>query len=154
APPISSVWTSTQREVFPWADGARRTTSARWSPTSRAPPPNGSLARSSWWTGARGSPAGGSEAVVVGHYGVAPAIKRAEPKISLGVLFLATQLADILWGCFLLIGWEQVRIVPDSNPLLTFDFFDYPISHSLVGMLCAGLGAAVLYYSWPTRDTS
>jgi hypothetical protein len=90
----------------------------------------------------------------VGHYGVALAIKRAEPKISLGVLFLAAQLADILWGCFLLIGWEQVRIVPDSNPLLTFEFIDYPISHSLVGMLCAGFGAAVVYYSWPTRDTS
>jgi hypothetical protein len=90
----------------------------------------------------------------IGHYGVALAIKRAEPKISLGVLFLATQLADVLWGCFLLIGWEHVRIVPDSNPLLNFVFFDYPISHSLVGMIGAGIAAAIVFYSWPTRDTT
>jgi hypothetical protein len=92
--------------------------------------------------------------MLLGHYGVALAIKRAEPKISLGVLFLACQLADLLWGCFLLLGWEHVRIVPVDNPLLTFDFFDYPISHGLIGMVCAGIGAALVYYSWPTRDTS
>jgi peroxisomal 2,4-dienoyl-CoA reductase len=28
--PISSGWTSTRRRGYPWADGARRTTSARW----------------------------------------------------------------------------------------------------------------------------
>ncbi len=90
----------------------------------------------------------------IGHYGVALAVKRAEPKISLGVLFLAAQLADVLWGCFLLVGWEHVRIVPDSNPLLTFDFFDYPISHGLLGMIGAGVATSIVYYSWPTRDTA
>lgn len=90
----------------------------------------------------------------IGHYGVALAIKRVEPKVSLGALFFATQLADLLWGCFLLIGWEHVRIVPDSNPLLNFVFIDYPISHSLVGMIVAGIGAGIVYYSWPTRDTT
>ena len=90
----------------------------------------------------------------LGHYGVALALKRAEPKISLGSLFLATQLADLLWGCFLLLGWEQVRIVPDPNPLLNFEFIDYPISHSLAGMIGWGVAAAIVYYSWPTRDTT
>jgi hypothetical protein len=90
----------------------------------------------------------------LGHYGVALALKRAEPKISLGSLFLSVQIADLLWGCFLLIGWEHVRIAEDPNPLLTFDFTDYPISHGLAGMACWALGAAVIYYSWPTRDTS
>jgi hypothetical protein len=90
----------------------------------------------------------------LGHYGVAFALKRAEPKISLGTLFVAAQLADLLWGAFLLLGWEHARILPDDNPLLTFQFYDYPISHSLVAALGWGLAAAALYYSWPTRDTN
>lgn len=90
----------------------------------------------------------------LGHYGVALALKRAEPKISLGTLFIATQLVDLLWGVFLLLGWEHIRILPDDNPLLTLQFYDFPISHSLVGALGWGLAAAALYYSWPTRDTT
>jgi hypothetical protein len=90
----------------------------------------------------------------LGHFGVAFALKRAEPKLSLGTLFVATQLVDLLWGVFLLLGWEHVRILPDDNPLLTLQFYDYPISHSLVGALGWGLAAAALYYSWPTRDTT
>jgi hypothetical protein len=90
----------------------------------------------------------------LGHYGVALAVKRAEPKVSLGTLFVAAQLVDVLWGAFLVLGWEHVRILPDDNPLLVFQFYDYPISHSLVGALGWGLAAAALYYSWPTRDTT
>ena len=90
----------------------------------------------------------------LGHYGAALALKRVEPKISLGTLFIAAQLADLLWGIFLLLGWEHVRILPDDNPLLTLQFYDYPISHSLVGAVGWGLVAAALYYSWPTRDTT
>ena len=90
----------------------------------------------------------------LGHYGVALALKRAEPKLSLGTLFLAVQLADLLWGVFLLTGWEQVRIDPGYTAVTPLQFVDYPISHSLVGMaVWAAVGAAV-YYSWPTRDTS
>ena len=90
----------------------------------------------------------------LGHFGAAFALKRVEPKVSLGAMFIAAQLADLLWGTFLLLGWEHARILPDTNPLLTFQFYDYPISHSLVGGLAWGLGAAALYYSWPTRDTN
>ena len=90
----------------------------------------------------------------LGHYGVALALKRKEPTVSLGTLFIACQLVDILWGAFLVLGWEHVRILPDDNPLLTFQFYDYPITHSLVGALASSLAAAALYYSWPTRDTS
>jgi hypothetical protein len=90
----------------------------------------------------------------LGHYGVAFALKRAEPKVSLGTLFVAVQLADVLWGCFLLLGWEQVRIDPTAGPVAQLEFVHYPISHSLVGSLAWALAAGVLYYSWPTRDTS
>ena len=90
----------------------------------------------------------------LGHYGAALALKRVEPKVSLGTLFVAVQLADLLWGVFLLLGWEHARIIPGYTPVTPFEFLDYPISHSLVAALAWGLAAAALYYSWPTRDTS
>jgi hypothetical protein len=90
----------------------------------------------------------------LGHYGVALALKRVEPKISLGALFVAVQLPDLLWGVFLLLGWERVRIDPGYTVVTPLQFLEYPISHGLVGMTLWGLIAAALYYSWPTRDTS
>jgi hypothetical protein len=90
----------------------------------------------------------------LGHYGVAFALKRAEPKLSLGTLFVAVQLADLLWGIFLLLGWERVRIDPGFTAVTPLQFLEYPISHSLVGMTIWALIGAAVYYSWPTRDTS
>ena len=90
----------------------------------------------------------------LGHYGVAFALKRAEPKLSLGTLFLVVQLPDLLWGIFLLLGWERVRIDPGFTAVTPLQFLEYPISHSLVGMGCWALVGAAIYYSWPTRDTS
>ncbi|HEX7337463.1 MAG TPA: hypothetical protein VF252_09675 [Gemmatimonadales bacterium] len=90
----------------------------------------------------------------LGHYGVAFALKRAEPKLSLGTLFISAQLLDLLWGSFVLLGWEHARIVPGHTAVTPLDFIDYPISHSLVGALVWSLVAAAAYYSWPTRDTS
>jgi hypothetical protein len=92
--------------------------------------------------------------VFLGHYGVALALKRAEPKLSLGTLFIAVQLADLLWGIFLLLGWEQARIVPGYTAITPLEFLSYPISHSLIGALAWSFVAAALYYSWPTRDTN
>ena len=90
----------------------------------------------------------------LGHYGVAFALKRAHPKLSLGTLFVATQLLDLLWGIFVLLGWEHARIVPENSAFTRLEFWDYPISHSLVGALTWGVVAAACYYSWPTRDTT
>ena len=90
----------------------------------------------------------------LGHYGAAFALKRLEPKLSLGTLFLAVQLADLLWGAFLLLGWEQVRIDPGYTAVTPLQFTDYPISHSLLGMTAWAAAMAAIYYSWPTRDTS
>lgn len=90
----------------------------------------------------------------LGHYGLALALKRAEPKVSLGTLFLAAQTADLLWGCFLLLGWEEVRIDPGYTVVTPLQFIRYPISHSLAGAVAWGLVGGAIYYSWPTRDTS
>lgn len=90
----------------------------------------------------------------LGHFGAAFALKRLEPKLSLGTLFLAVQLPDLLWGAFLLLGWEEVRIDPGYTAVTPLQFIHYPISHSLLGMAGWGLALAAVYYSWPTRDTS
>jgi hypothetical protein len=90
----------------------------------------------------------------LGHFGAALALKRLEPKLSLGTLFLAVQLPDLLWGTFLLTGWEQVRIDPGYTAVIPLQFIHYPISHSLLGMAGWAVALAAVYYSWPTRDTS
>jgi hypothetical protein len=90
----------------------------------------------------------------LGHYGVGLALKRAEPKLSLGTLFISVQLLDLLWGIFVLLGWEHANIVPGHTVVTPLEFTDYPISHSLVGALAWSAVAAAAYYSWPTRDTS
>jgi hypothetical protein len=92
--------------------------------------------------------------VFLGHYGVAFALKRAEPKLSLGTLFVAAQLADLLWVIFVLLGWEHARIVPGYTAVTPLEFLDYPISHSLVAAIVWSIVAAALYYSWPTRNTT
>jgi hypothetical protein len=90
----------------------------------------------------------------LGHYGAALALKRAEPKVSLGTLFLAVQLVDLLWSAFVLLGWERVRIVPDFAAASPLEFLYYPITHSLLAGVLWALVAAALYYTWPTRDTA
>lgn len=90
----------------------------------------------------------------LGHYGLALALKRAEPKLSLGTLSIAAQLADLVWGCFLLLGWEEVRVVPGYTAVTPLQFVSYPISHSLAATLAWSLVGAAVYFSWPTRDTS
>ncbi len=92
--------------------------------------------------------------MMIGHYGVALALKRAEPKLSLGTLFLAVQLVDVLWGAFVLLGWERVSVSPGFTAVSPFQFVSFPLSHSLAAGVGWGIVAAGLFYSWPTRDTS
>lgn len=69
----------------------------------------------------------------IGHFAVAFAAKRLSPTTSLGTLFAAAQLVDLLWPLFLLLGVEHVRVVPGITTVTPLDFYDYPITHSLVG---------------------
>ncbi len=81
----------------------------------------------------------------IGHFAVAFAAKRASPRTSLGTTFVAAQLVDLLWPIFLLLGWEQVRITPNTNPFLVLDFVHYPWSHSLLMGLVWGVVLGGLY---------
>jgi hypothetical protein len=68
--------------------------------------------------------------MLIGHYGAAFALKPVEPRVSLGVLFVATQFADILWIVLVLAGVEKVRLAPGADAPI--EFTSYPWSHSLV----------------------
>ena len=81
----------------------------------------------------------------IGHYGVALASKKIVPKVSLGTLFLAAQLIDLLWPMFLLLGLEHVRIDPLSTAVTPLDFYDYPITHSLLGAVLWSCSMGVAY---------
>lgn len=71
----------------------------------------------------------------IGHFGIGFAAKRLAPRTSLGTLFLAAQLLDLLWPTLLLLGVERVRIVPGATTVTPLVFEHYPISHSLLAVL-------------------
>jgi LexA-binding, inner membrane-associated putative hydrolase len=82
----------------------------------------------------------------IGHYAVGLALKKTSPKISLGTLFLSVQFLDLLWPIFLLLGWEHVRIQPGSTAFTPLDFYDYPLSHSLLMSVVWGIVVGGVYY--------
>jgi len=83
----------------------------------------------------------------IGHFALGFAGKRYAPTISLGLLFLSVQFVDLLWPTLLLLDLEHVRIVPGITLLTPLDFYDYPISHSLVGVsIWGGLFALVYFF--------
>lgn len=90
----------------------------------------------------------------LGHFGAAFALKRVDRRPSLAALVFAATFLDLLWGCFLLLGWERALIEPGHLPMGPLVFTSYPYSHSLVAAIGWGLVVAAVYYSWPTRDTS
>lgn len=79
----------------------------------------------------------------IGHFAVGFGAKRAAPALSLGTLFIACQLADLLWPILVLCGVESVRIAPGITKVTPLDFTSYPYSHSLVSLalLAIMLGA-------------
>jgi len=77
----------------------------------------------------------------IGHIAVALGAKKAAPKVSLGTLIMAAQFVDLLWPVFLLLGIEHVRINPGDTAFTPLDFYDYPVSHSLL----SGIGWAIVF---------
>lgn len=75
----------------------------------------------------------------IGHFALGFAAKRLVPRVSLGMLFLAAQFADVLWPALVLAGLEQVRIDPGNTAFTPLDFISYPWSHSLLMLIGWGL---------------
>jgi hypothetical protein len=82
----------------------------------------------------------------IGHFALAFGAKRAAPGVSLGLLFAACELADLLWPTLVLFGMERFEIRPGVTVVTPLDFVSYPYSHSLLTLAIwgAALGGAYI----------
>jgi hypothetical protein len=90
----------------------------------------------------------------IGHYGIAFALKKYAPRTSLGILFIATQLADIVFFILVPLGIEHLRIVPGFTEASPFDLYDFPISHSLVGAIAWSVAIYLVVRFIPLKSLS
>lgn len=79
----------------------------------------------------------------VGHFAMGLAASRQEPRLSLGLAFVAAQLPDVLWPYFVLAGVERVAIAPGDTEVTPLRFESYPWSHSLVMVVAWGALLAI-----------
>jgi hypothetical protein len=82
----------------------------------------------------------------IGHIAVGLAAKRLAPKTSLGTLLISVQCLDLIWPVMLLLGLEHVRIDPGNTVVTPLDFYDYPITHSLLGAAAWALALGFAYW--------
>jgi len=82
----------------------------------------------------------------VGHFAIGLAAKKANPRIKLGTLFLASQLIDLIWPFFLILGLEHVRVDPGNTSVTPLDFYHYPYTHSLLGVIVWAMITALIFY--------
>jgi membrane-bound metal-dependent hydrolase YbcI (DUF457 family) len=81
----------------------------------------------------------------IGHFAVGFAAKKTAPAVSLGSLFLACQLADLVWPTLVLARVEQVEIRPGITVVTPLDFVHYPYSHSLIALFLWGAALGFAY---------
>ena len=86
----------------------------------------------------------------LGHFAMAYGAKRLAPRTSLGTLFAAAQLPDLVWPVLLLAGVEHATIVPGETAFTPLRFDSYPISHSLLTVAAGGALFGALHY-WRRR---
>ena len=84
----------------------------------------------------------------IGHYGVSYAAKARRPAVPLWVLFIAVQFLDVLWGAFVLLGIEKVRIVPGFTATNPLDLYYMPYTHSLTAALTWSVLAGLAWRFW------
>jgi membrane-bound metal-dependent hydrolase YbcI (DUF457 family) len=81
----------------------------------------------------------------IGHFAMGFGAKKFAPQVSLGFLFLACQLADLIWPVLVLLGIETLSISPGITVMTPLDFSSYPYSHSLIAMLAWAAAFSLLY---------
>lgn len=81
----------------------------------------------------------------IGHFGLAFAAKSLTRRVSLAMLLVAAQWADLVWPVLVAFGVEEVRVEPGNTAFTPLDFVSYPYSHSLAALLVWGLIVGVVY---------
>lgn len=81
----------------------------------------------------------------IGHYAASLALKKVEPRASLGVLFLGVQFVDILFFPLVLLGIERINIIENYTQSTHFQLEYLPYTHSLLGSLLWAAGGYVLF---------
>jgi len=84
----------------------------------------------------------------IGHFAVALAAKRATPRTSLGWLFAACQLSDLVWPVLLLAGVERAHVAPGNTAATPLAFDHYPWSHSLLMTFVWGIVLGGVYVAY------
>src|SRR5438876_5930947 len=87
----------------------------------------------------------------IGHFALAFAAKRAQPRLSLGTCMAAAQFSDILWPFLLLAGVEHVAIEPGNTAFTPLRFDCYPFSHSLATVIGWGLLFGAIHWAGKRR---
>jgi hypothetical protein len=88
--------------------------------------------------------------VFLGHFATAYAAKHVAPRASLGALFAAAQLPDIVWPVLVAAGVEKATIAPGDTAFTPLRFDSYPISHSLVAVAAWGAAFGAVHF-WRRR---
>jgi hypothetical protein len=83
----------------------------------------------------------------IGHFALGMAAKRIAPRTSLGTLFAAAQLADLVWPVLLLLGVEVVRVQPGDTAFTPLEFVSYPWTHSLLTALLWAAAFGLVYFA-------
>jgi membrane-bound metal-dependent hydrolase YbcI (DUF457 family) len=85
----------------------------------------------------------------IGHLAVALGVKKAAPRMPLGLLVGGTFGLDLLWPILMLAGVESVRIDPGNTAFTPLAFDSYPWSHSLLlAVFWSLVAGALVGLSW------
>lgn len=87
-------------------------------------------------------------AVFIGHYAASFGAKSVAPRVSLATLFVAAQLADIVFSVLLVADVERVTIDPEGVGPSAVSMTFTPFSHGLIGTLILALVAGLAYWRW------
>lgn len=83
--------------------------------------------------------------MIIGHFAVAFGAKKYAPQVSLGALFLASQLADAISPPLILLGIESLEVEPGITVMMPLNLIHYPYSHSVIALTLWSSLFAMMY---------